>query len=1323
MPTTPAHLGTKVDWAVDHLNSHWDLEIPKLHGIPARNAAGNDRLPFRCFSRIRMLTFRSIPIEDIIEEFDQKARAIHSKWVWKPSQEKGTLPLLTVSKSLIESEKRRSQVVNLTPSQRADLCQALFEFLDEYCKLAQLSESMSTERLSDTTYSTAPSTPSRRKDSTRTQGTLSTPRRDILREGQEPRLKNPGSSVKRSIPSPDSKSKRQQTLKQLDYFRPPPFVVKSEPLLPSNNRSLQEPTSFETTSTSRVSSIFDDCDEQKSDISHQTSLIEGLEELADPEKSQDLFPTQELEELLEDEDFRRSFHESSCLPNDIDAALSNTFPERRKLPSHVPFWLSWEIHRLADKADVLPFDLYNFVRRRCKTDLPTFEAYWEAAREYSKHNQVSTPPRSEIPSWMATENKYIDLNSARAIYLTANLAWRKDFPDGVFKLETNEIRLEQSCRLYRKFGADRFLVLTTPEFSQSSYPEALKARDSNADPMRQRITDFLTRKSHFIAGRYWRVFYVEPEKNKRRKDQPSRLKFFLFAESGYDMESSLSTIDPYSDLLNASARHQEIGIEVMAEWHLRFGANAKSKDLKLFSRWGLGLSKTTPTIVLDRKEFVVRHDPPSAPIMDDGCALISLQLAQAIWEKCGGQGDVPCAVQGRISGAKGLWIVDFHNRHPGISDREYWIEVSDSQLKIKPHPRRRKRDDADLRTFEVLKWASECKPGHLNIQLITVLEDGGVPRQALENALVADTLSFSESLTAAVKDKGDGRLLYLWMRSNGLLSPSEAQKVLGTFPYDCRQQLTLLLESSFNASESAKIKKCVKTLLTNYMANYVERLWITQTSSTTVFCVPDPTGKLKNDEVCLNFSRAIQDPRNGMSELVLNDIDVLVARNPAYLASDIQKRKAVYIHELRHYRNVIVFPTTGTRALASMLSGGDYDGDTCWVCWDPAMVEHFHNSDLPALPDQGRCGMKQESRPLREIFTKDRPIEEAMQDFSQTCMRFNARPSLMGICSSEHEKLIYSLSQRQKEQKLSHPGAIKLAALASYLVDSSKQGWSLSETSWFSLRADASGRKQLPIPAYKEGKAPRRQGGEFPNVVDFLMFEVAEREKDRTLAKFQKLNPGAGVYDGVLSVTWKEMWEDALEEKKVWEKKTGHGSRGVNSYAKSRVPVNEQEPARGLGIYLICDNLKQRIAEVQQRWKEVAPAEDSSDQAKYNYAVRQIHELFLAIEPKQIDHVIRRQYEKEKTRHFSSWSLLRASCLHYTVCQRGSFPEWVWYIAGRELCHLKAMSHGGPVRLVAEDILDIMKVGSKFAKALVERQSMDDEEIDGEELVDDVDDG
>lgn len=105
-----------------------------------------------------------------------------------------------------------------------------------------------------------------------------------------------------------------------------------------------------------------------------------------------------------------------------------------------------------------------------------------------------------------------------------------------------------------------------------------------------------------------------------------------------------------------------------------------------------------------------------------------------------------------------------------------------------------------------------------------------------------------------------------------------------------------------------------------------EKMHIKIPLSTILCCVADPTGTLKEGEVSLHFSRGLEDPRTKRRPNYIEG-DILVARNPAQLPSDIQKVRAVYNEQLRELKDVIVFSAQGLRSLASLLSGGDYDGD------------------------------------------------------------------------------------------------------------------------------------------------------------------------------------------------------------------------------------------------------------------------------------------------------------------------------------------------------------------------------------------------------------
>ncbi|KAG7287377.1 hypothetical protein NEMBOFW57_006888 [Staphylotrichum longicolle] len=70
----------------------------------------------------------------------------------------------------------------------------------------------------------------------------------------------------------------------------------------------------------------------------------------------------------------------------------------------------------------------------------------------------------------------------------------------------------------------------------------------------------------------------------------------------------------------------------------------------------------------------------------------------------------------------------------------------------------------------------------------------------------------------------------------------------------------------------------------------------------------------------------------------LKGCDVLVTRNPCLHPGDMQKFRVVERPELSHLVDCIVFSTQGRRPAADMMSGGDLDGDTFFVCWDSEIV-------------------------------------------------------------------------------------------------------------------------------------------------------------------------------------------------------------------------------------------------------------------------------------------------------------------------------------------------------------------------------------------------
>jgi hypothetical protein len=1345
MATTPRDISPRIDQIIDTLNAHWDLGLPRLYGGDAGRSDQTGLLAKRCYERIRFFCYKTNNIDALLEEFNVSARQIHSGWVFKPSQERGTLPVLPQTKSMVERDlqtQRKSGVVRLSDSQRLLLQERLFQILDENYELANMSRTYSTESVSTTSFTTAPSTP--RKQAMAPKQEAITPTRRVTKapgvitaRSEEPELKNPVTkSAKRTLNSPNGVSLlstsevictyswrqqnkrqyRQQTLSQFLPFKPtlPP---QAQAITPAAQH-----ISFETAPSPAVSSVFTAPGEPDGlNISNTTSML-GSED----EESQDLLPTQDIMDLEQDEDFRKSFDEACPPPTAFDPTdlLRNTpFKVQALLPREAPFWYTWEIHRLAPFTGLKPFQLDQKVRQGdVKNEFSGSRLYDTVKKMYQGKDR---PAMSELPTWMTSQNKYWDEEHNKVGYFTAALEWSEDPLKGLFQLQLNPVQLEQSCRLHRKFGADRFVVLSTPVLS--SPPRKIQSLKKDHVPLHQKITDFLASNQHFIAGRYWRICFVEEEK--RKKGQKKRIRIILFAETGFDIIQRAP--GPVGDLiLRDGMRHPEIMLEDLMQWHIPIEENSNSPDLKLFSRWSLGFSKTTPTVELKPHEFLLLPDklgdePVEEPggkrahqVMNDGCALISYPLAKAIWAVLGRAGEVPSAVQGRISGAKGLWIVDYQGRFPDVSQRGFWIQVSDSQLKIKPHPRERLGADATQRTFEVLSFARDCTQASLNVQLITILEDRGVPHRIFREALKEDVKSYSESLTDALSDPVH---LRLWMQEHGHSSLSEPIKLLGSFPARKQHQVKSLLDAGFHPLDCEQLVECATDLLRDYIAGYLEKMSIELPYSTSVYCAPDPCDVLAEDEVFLSSSAPLVDPRTGISETTLDNINVLVARNPAHLASDMQLRKAVYKHELRNYKNVILFSTRGNKSTAALLSGGDYDGDKVTCIWDPRFTEPFCNAQMPQMPTQEDCGMINESRPLSEIFDGCRYDTKSMQNFLRGCVSFNTKENPVGLCTAEWEKLVYFHSRERQNEKLSRPAAINLAALAGYLVDSRKQGWSISKTDWLSFQNKAIGSRPLPTPGYKDGTAPSKTAATHLNVIDHLTFDVAEREKDRVLADMYARRKKVGTYDRDLSHYWRK------EEKKMKDEQDELKARRL---LNAKVSPNDQVTPTLGEVLKGDDGLHGHISRLCDEWRKSAPPPPTSsfdppragtNSSASAAAVQKVYEMFKAIEPKKGHHRIRLRYEEEleEQHHFSKWTLLRASCLyaHLTTAGR-TFPWWAWQVAGEDLCWIKWMRHEGKVKPMVGAIYGTLRVDTKFTKGLLERGVVNDDDVDDDAFAD-----
>lgn len=448
--------------------------------------------------------------------------------------------------------------------------------------------------------------------------------------------------------------------------------------------------------------------------------------------------------------------------------------------------------------------------------------------------------------------------------------------------------------------------------------------------------------------------------------------------------------------------------------------------------------------------------------------------------------------------------------------------------------------------------------------------------------------------------------------------------------------------------------------------------------STYAFMIADPLAILEENEVHIAFSSAFRDHKTGVDQTMLHDIDVLVARSPAHLPSDIQKVRAVFKPELRLYRDVIVFPSKGSVSLASKLSGGDYDGDKAWVCWDPDIVGPFRNAQVPDLPQVEFYGIEKDTTKVSDLL----PHHDYMDQFLGHGFDFNLRTSMLGTCTFYHERLCYHKNAIDSE------AAMQIAGLLGLLVDSAKGGYMFDKTKWTDFLRRQNLPRNLTEPAYKDRNArPKKQ------LIDHLVRITAKNVKDDVLKKFADHFKDVPERDDDLS----RLRTEAVEEAKT-----------------------NKELAK------VLDNLKTGLKPIKDFWAVHAHVEDDeavhptrkSNALTFRTVVERCRGDYLNLGPTldtlptsdkiaawQRDHAARRP---------SDWDLLKASVAFY-LHSKGTF---IWHVAGIELGEIKAMARGrGTYNVVSQEVYEVMKLDSKAVDRALRREILDCEgggKIDGE---------
>lgn len=656
--------------------------------------------------------------------------------------------------------------------------------------------------------------------------------------------------------------------------------------------------------------------------------------------------------------------------------------------------------------------------------------------------------------------------------------------------------------------------------------------------------------------------------------------------------------------------------------------------------------------------------------MNDGVARMSPAVARAIQASLG-LSTTPSAVQGRLGSAKGMWIID-------VTDKSdvTWIETFPSQRKWDLNW---SKDDEHL-TLEIRNVASIPRSASFNLQFLPVLED-----RAVEKVLMREAVG--DLLKTNLRNELDGQKKALqsplqfrqWTFEN---SVHKQERLIGHVPYQGgmpqadEELMNTMLDAGFHPKTNQLLNGIVYDIQLRKCQILSKKLNITVPRSAYLYMVVDFTGTLKENEVHIGFSTAFS-AADEWSKTMIHGMDVLVARSPAHFTSDIQKVKATFRPELADLTDVIVFSSKGDTPLAEKLSGGDYDGDLAWVCWDSRIVDNFENAEVQKQPDLSRY-MPSDQETFRHLLRRcNNNRAKAVAEMMAKSFQFNLSKSMLGVCTNYKERLCY------ERNSVCDDAARTLSTLLSNLVDQAKQGVSFTPDNFNRLRQELGISTPTTDLAYKQDIWPSDKPWPPRHIIDYLKFSVAKPTIDNELKNFHnELTSGDRIlpYDPDLALYYKAYrdWVDTQSENKF-----------INRLCKllDRILMGLMDDLKRVAAcwdaYHKPDTISfsERVARVHGVWETVQPRPEDAERAPW---------LLLGGE-------------------MSHWALLKASTAYYMFCnmgQRATYgmkSRFVWQMACRHLCYIKSQVAGRAPAVVIPLMFACLRPDAKFVKQMEAR--------------------
>ncbi|KFK40362.1 hypothetical protein AALP_AA3G363900 [Arabis alpina] len=314
-------------------------------------------------------------------------------------------------------------------------------------------------------------------------------------------------------------------------------------------------------------------------------------------------------------------------------------------------------------------------------------------------------------------------------------------------------------------------------------------------------------------------------------------------------------------------------------------------------------------VVLDKNKKPFIHSDGTGYISEDLARLCPVNIYKGkclrsdnIQEACGQ--DPPLLIQFRMFhygyAVKGTFLVNKKLPPRTVQVRPSMIKVSND---------RALSNFSTFNSLEVVTTSNPPKRTKLSRNLVALLSYGGIPDDFFLDILL-NTLEESKTIFGNKRAALKAALNYGEMDDH-----NAAEMVLVGIPLDephLKDHLSTLLYTEKNSLKEGKLPVSESYYLMGTV---------------------DPTGELKEDEVCV------------ILESGQISGDVLVYRNPGLHFGDIHVLKATYVKSLEDYvgnsKYGVFFPQKGPRSLGDEIAGGDFDGDMYFISRNPELLEHF----------------------------------------------------------------------------------------------------------------------------------------------------------------------------------------------------------------------------------------------------------------------------------------------------------------------------------------------------------------------------------------------